>query len=424
MKKSFLFLLLFFFLTGAGYFFTPDASGKESLPSYYRPYLEFLDDVYQAMREKYHYPVSEAVYNQFRQRYKESVLEQIPPIDRRIDEIAYRGAGLLVMQLRHPDDSFTNFIPPEKAKEFTQEAYGQRQDIGITGKLTEKGYQVEKVEIRSNSYLKGIRAGNLILKINSKDVLKMSREEIEKKLTPELESTVELTVLDEATDKINDYQIKSEEYFRETITKIPTEISGIYCLQIRSFNKKTSVDLKNYIENFQENQIELLILDIQGNPGGPPLAVREMAGLFLPPETKLAYYQKRNQLVGGLITKESKIKYDGPLAILVDSQSGSSSELLAAIIKEYRRGQIIGKDPTAGFSFLKGISEFEDGSMLVMATGFAYLFNGQQLSFDGISPTYAAPEKKADNLLQFTIQEFKQGNLFNENGKPRPGQKQ
>jgi carboxyl-terminal processing protease len=393
------------------------AENKDSLPSHYKPYLDFLGKVYQQLKNNYYYPVPKIAYDNFVEKYKESVLEKIPPIDKRINQIAYRGAGLLVMQLRHPDDTFTNFIPPEKAKEYSKKVYGRRHDIGITGKLIKEGYLIEKVEKRSDSYKKGIRPQQLIIKIDGKDVLKINKDEIDKKLSPELGEKVKLAVKDKNKNKIVEYTIISKKYFKETIEIIPTKTPKVYCLKIESFNKKTAEDLKSYVQDFKQQGMELLILDIRENPGGPPLAIHRISGIFLPPEKKLVYYKKRNKPLFGLTSPTSKIKYDGPLVILINQKSGSSSELLAGILKEYKRAQIIGKNPTAGFSFLKGTSKFKDDSMLIMVTGFAYLFNGKKLGMEGIKPTYTAPEE-IDNLLAFTIQEYNDNNLFDKNGNP------
>jgi C-terminal peptidase prc len=396
---------------------TCSAADKNSTPGYYQPYLTFLEKVYREIKEKYYYfhPSSEKIYKNFIKQYKNSVLKQLPSVPKKIDSIAYRGAGLLVMQLRHPEDNFTNFIPPKKAEEFSKKAYGRRHDVGITGTLTKEGYLITKVEKRSNSYQKGIRPKQVILEINGKSTADIPMEEIKIKLTPELGTKVILIVLDK--DKRLKYEVISKKYFRETIESIPTKIPNIYCLNIKSINKKTGPDLKEYIKKFRKNgRIKLLILDIRGNPGGPPLAVQEISGIFIPANKKLVYYRRRNQPPSGLISAKSKIRYKGALAVLIDSKSGSSSELLAAFLKEYNRAQIIGKKPTAGFSFLKGTAKFEDKSMLVMITGFAYLFNGKKLNLNGIEPTHIVPEK-INNLLGYTIRQFKQGNLFDQNEK-------
>ena len=75
----------------------------------------------------------------------------------------------------------------------------------------------------------------------------------------------------------------------------------------------------------------------------------------------------------------------------------------------------MGKEPTAGFAFLKGATTFEDGSMLVLITGFAYLFDGTMLGTDGVLPNYRIPET-VDDVPKFVLDQIKIS-IINENGK-------
>ena len=56
----------------------------------------------------------------------------------------------------------------------------------------------------------------------------------------------------------------------------------------------------------------------------------------------------------------------------------------------------MGKKPTAGSAFLKGTANFEDGSMLAMITGIAYLFNGEAFGKEGIPPDQVIPASVSD----------------------------
>jgi len=375
---------------------------KTEDPDYFQPYLNLLRDVYEKMNESYFIPVSEQTYRSYVQRYKESVLRRLPAHTARVDAVAYRGAGLLVYALRAPYDTFTNFIPPQKTEEYKQEVYGYGQDIGITGSLTTKGFLIDHVEIRSDSYEQGIRDNDIIMRIEGRDVLALNEEEIAMLLAPQLGSSVSLAVFSRRQNKTIDYTILSKEYFKETVKNIPTNVKDIYCLKVERFNQKTSDDIKDYLREFKTQTIKGLVLDLRDNPGGPPLAVHELSGIFLPAQSKLFYYKKKNIDEFGLIAPSSEVSYDGPLIILVNKKSGSASELLAATFQAYQRALVMGKEPTAGQAFLKSKFDFEDGSMLVMITGFAYLFNGVQLGLDGVQPNITIPED-VDQVLEQAV---------------------
>jgi len=92
--------------------------------------------------------------------------------------------------------------------------------------------------------------------------------------------------------------------------------------------------------------------------------------------------------------------------VIVDKKSGSSSELMAGILKEYKRAIIVGKEPTAGMSFLKGTKKFDDGSMLAMVTAVSYLYNGKPLGLNSITPNLLIPPK-VDDQMEFILNELK-----------------
>jgi len=375
-------------------------------PAYYKPYLDYLNEVYLVMDRDYYLPVTRYSYDRFIKEFKYSILSQLKSSDRFEPLIAWRGSNLLVQGLRNPEDSFTNFIPPPIAEKYSEEIYGYQTDLGINGNLTSTGFLIDTVEKKSDAFRKGIHGGLIILEINGRDVQKLTKKELEDLFHPPIGTIVDFKIYFPVENKVLDYSVTCEEYFKETVFNIPTGITGIYCLKIDKFNKETAKDLNRHIAEFLKNgDIKFLILDVRGNPGGPPLAVREIAGTFLGPGYKLAYYLRKAAAVAGLISPESDILYKGPLILLIDGKSGSASELLAGILKKYKRAVIVGKRPTAGMAFLKGTHKFEDGSMLAMITGMSHLYDGEKLGPDGVMPNIIIPSD-VDDQLDFVLKKL------------------
>ena len=373
---------------------------------YQKPYLDFLEKVYTEMDKNYYKPVSEAVYRNFVRTYKKKYLAKIKNRKNRIARIAHLGAGLLVNDLKDPEDTFTNFIPPKKADEYAKKIYGYEHGIGIEGHLVKGVYLIDHVQIRSEAFKKGIRARNVLLWINGLNIKDMTEEQIKALLHPPIGTEIRLRIalIEERTTV--PYTITCTEYFKETVREIPTDIPGVCYLKISTFNKETANDIKTYLKDHNPDNIEFLILDVMGNPGGPPLAVCETAGIFLPPGQKLVYYKKKNTPRFGLTSPSSEVRYNGRLIVLIDKKSGSASELLAGTLKAHRRAVIMGKESTAGFAFLKGAARFEDGSMLAMVTGIAYLFNGIPFGKDGVEPAFKIPQDVMD-IQKFVLSQIK-----------------
>jgi C-terminal processing protease CtpA/Prc len=284
-------------------------------PSYYRPYLGLLKEVYDVMDRDYYKPVSKEAYDDYLIKYKESILGKLTDKEKVVDMVMWRGAGLLVERLRDPRDRFTSFIPPKMAENYEKNIYGFEYDLGISGNLTKDGYLITFVEKRSDAFKKGIKPGWVILEIDGKALAALKEDDIKKLLSPPKDATARLMMLLPGGQKAQAFELVSTKYFKETVFNVPTGMDGTYCFQIAKFNEQTSADMRELIVECQKKGIKFLILDLRNNPGGPPLAVRELAGLFLKPGSNLFYYKKKNIAPFGLITPNSDVHYGGPFSL-------------------------------------------------------------------------------------------------------------
>jgi len=380
----------------------PDPDLKDT--SHFEPYLAFLKEIYDTMDREYYLPVSKEVYESFKETYMAKVLSRLRDKEHVIPEIKFWGAGLLVSKLREPEDTFSNFFPPKEAEEFKSEVLGYSLGIGITGEMTPLGWFVKKVELRSDSYKKGIKPGDTILKINGRAIKTMDEKTLNDALFPSLGSILTLEFLSSATGKVISADVEVIEFFKETLSSVPTGIPGMFYVKINQFNKATGKDFTNLLRYFTTRDMRQLVIDLRGNGGGPPLAAREISGIFLPPGTELFYFQRKNRPKILLRTLIPPFQYTGKIAILINRGSGSASELFAGTLRTYDRAILIGTEPSAGKTFLKSMFNFDDKSTLFLVTSMAYLYNGEVYDLNGLQPDFIAPEKA--NLFGFIAKSF------------------
>jgi carboxyl-terminal processing protease len=287
-----------------------------------------------------------------------------------------RSGAFLVDFLKTPDDRFSALFPPQAAKEFEQEVLGVRVDLGIEGTLCEQGFCVDFVESRADAFEKGLRPADIIVKINNLGLKKMTLEKIQKLLTPEMNTMVKLEYVRPESQGTMTMNVQSKEYFKETVFPITIPYEGIFGLEIRRFNRMTAEDLSRYLFIIKQQKNIGLILDLRGNPGGPPLAAREIVSFFLEPEKNFAYFQRkgdeRNYLDVPRIPDE--YRYHEPIIILVNQESGSASELFSGVMQKEGRALLMGTN-TAGQVFL-----------LVTARG--HFPSGEAFDFNGLTPQY------------------------------------
>lgn len=360
-------------------------------------YIQFFEKVYETMEKNYYQPVSRQDYENFVEKFKTGIFSQLKGEGRSSNYVRWRAAALLVEKLKSPEDSFSAFFPPKFAKTFSKEVLGQKVDLGIEGRLTKEGYLVSRVEPRSDAYQRGLSENDLILRIDKKSVIKLDEKEIVELLTPLIDTSVMVEFRSAKDGLKKSVGLKSQEYFKQTVFPQPVAIPYVFCLKINSFNRKTSEDLFRFLPAIESQGETGLILDLRGNPGGPPLAAREISSFFLTPGEEFAYFQKTGQAKAALDvpTIPDQYHYRGPIVILVNKESGSAAELFSGVMQKRNRATLIGTN-TAGKVLLKSMFNFDDESMVLLVTSRGYYPDGSAFSFNGVVPDHMMDESNRD----------------------------
>ncbi|MBF0532303.1 MAG: hypothetical protein HQL23_04310 [Candidatus Omnitrophica bacterium] len=372
----------------------------------HQTYIDFFEQVYKKMDENYYQPVSRDKFNAFIEKFNTKIYAKLKDEAKSDDYIRWRSAALLVDALKTSEDIFSGFFPPEPAKHYAQTALGQRIDLGIEGRVTDKGYETTQVEPRSDAYQNGLRIGDVLLQIDAAQVKTLKEKEIADRLTPLAGSKVKLEFAATAENTVKTITVVSREYFRQAVFQMNIPIAGIYGLQIKQFNRVTGDDVARFLAYFHQlGEIRGLVLDLRGNPGGPPLAARELAGFFLKTGEDFAYFHKKGQPPAMLDVPAipAQFKFDGPLVILIDKDSGSATELFSGVMRYRGRAVLMGTN-SAGQVMLKSMFSFDDGSMVLLITSRGHYPDGRPFPFGGLTPDRSIAQMEgADPVKQAAI---------------------
>ena len=379
------------------------ASPTSSTGQDFKDYVKFLQEVYTTMAKNYYYPVSAESFKKFLVIFQRKIYAPLKLTSKTDNYIKWRSAAYLVDYLKSPEDIFSAFIPPKPAKEFEKTALGKKQDLGIQGDFTPAGFAIFYVEPRSAAFEKGLREKDIIKKINQIVVARLTPEKIKELLNPPEGVTVNVKYFDFLAKVEKSMDIVSKEYFKQTVFMVPVDVPGLFCLQISKFNQGTPDDMSKYMAEIVKQDPKGLIIDLRGNPGGPPLAAKEISAFFLPPDEEFAYFQMKNKPKASLSVPNipEQFRYKGDIVILVNKESGSASELFSGVLQNRGRAVIMGTN-TAGQVFLKSMFNFDDESMLLLVTARGHLTDGKVFSFDGIEPDAKVTEEAGD-LIKYAV---------------------
>ncbi|MCK5601370.1 hypothetical protein KAR91_05870, partial [Candidatus Pacearchaeota archaeon] len=150
-----------------------------------------------------------------------------------------------------------------------------------------------------------------------------------------------------------------------------------------------------------------LILDLRGNPGGPPLATREISAFFLKGGDDFAFFQKKGHPKALLDVPKipGELHYDGPMVILINEKSGSASELFSGILQRKGRAVLMGQN-SAGQVFLKSMFHFSDDSMALLITGRGHHPDGAVFSFNGLTPDRIIAKDEEIDIIDYAAAYF------------------
>ena len=308
-------------------------------------------------------------------------------------------------------DPYSAYYDEEQTSALMETTQGEYGGIGVvlTQNLDTGVTTASRVYEDSPAMKAGMKDGDIIYQVEGRDVSGMDLEEISGNIKGEKGTTVEITVLRGEDREEIMLTITRDTIQAETVMTRMLE-NEIGYLAVSEFD---SVTLEQYQEGLAELKaqgMEGLIVDLRGNPGGNLDTVCEILDLMLP-EGLIVYTEDKD---GNRqeFTSDAKQEVQVPLAVLVDKNSASASEIYAGAIQDYGIGQIVGTK-TYGKGVVQTIYDLKDGTSLKLTVAEYFTPNGRNIDGEGITPdvevAYQRNENdpEADNQLERAVEVLK-----------------
>ncbi len=318
-------------------------------------------------------------------------------------------------------DPHTVYFPPKDREDFDMQISGQFEGIGARLSEQPDGY-IKIVEIMPGgpSSRQGLlKANDLILKVGQAEeeavsVVDMPVDEAVKLIRGKKGTEVRLTVRrpDGAEDIIPIIRdvVNIEETFAKSLLLEEKDndfktgyidLPGFYT----NFNDRSARtcwrDVAFEIEKLKKEGMTHLILDLRRNGGGSLPDAIKMTGLFIE-EGPVVQVKGRTGSPYVYRDTDPTVQWDGPLVVLVNSQSASASEILAAAIQDYKRGIIMGSTSTYGKGTVQSFIYFDQSlnqypelrpmGAVKLTTQKFYRINGGATQLKGVIPDIILPD--------------------------------
>lgn len=312
-------------------------------------------------------------------------------------------------------DNYTEYIPKDEMEEYKENITGNFVGIGI---YMIKDEDLDRVVVyypipESPAERAGIKAGDIILKVNGTEYFAKDFENISSYIKGEEGTNVNI-VLKRGEEEVT-FDIKREKINTNPITIKMIE-GNIGYLQLPSFDEDTAEDFRAKVEDLQSQGAKKLIIDLRNNGGGIVEEATDIADLLLE-KGKTIISTKNSSGETEVTFSEKDPTFTMPVVVLVNGNSASSSEILACSLKENERATLVGTK-TYGKGIIQTLLSLADGAGLKITTEEYYTPKGNAIHEIGIEPNEEvniseditnvyALEEKDDTQLQKAIEILK-----------------
>ncbi|MCK0179850.1 carboxy terminal-processing peptidase [Flavobacteriaceae bacterium S0862] len=316
-------------------------------------------------------------------------------------------------------DPHTYYLAPEEREDFDVRMTGKYEGIGA--RLIQKGEYITITELISGGSAwrqNKLEVGDAILKVRQEDeeegvnVVGMRSGDAVKFIRGPKGTNVILT-LKKVDGTIEDLSIPrdvielEETYAKSSTVKKGDKTFGVINLPgfYDNFNdnnaRNSASDIKKEVERLKAEGMEGLVIDLRNNGGGSLRAVIDMVGLFIE-EGPVVQVRTTGEPAEVLSDRDRSIAWDGPLVILVNENSASASEIMAAALQDYKRAIVIGSKHTFGKGSVQRVVDLNrfvrnntngDMGAIKLTIQKYYRINGGSVQLKGVESDVVVPDR-------------------------------
>lgn len=266
-------------------------------------------------------------------------------------------------------DPYSRYYGPDEVAAVERETSGHYQGIGVVFAQPVSEARVLFTLAGSPAEKAGLRVGDQLVRVGGEDVAGMATSELRRRLGERDRGALELE-LRGRDGTLRTVSIGQEALVDPTVRHARIAAPDVGYLAISAFSGETPAEFDAAVADLREQGATALVLDLRGNLGGVLRSATRIANRFL--RSGLIVSHEGRDTTQRYEASESEATLAGmPLAILVDKESASASEVLAAALQEHRVAVTVGT-PTFGKGLVQRVESFGDGERVVKLVSAYY----------------------------------------------------
>lgn len=300
------------------------------------------------------------------------------------------------------EDPYTSFFPPKQNSDFKTQLAGEFQGIGAELSLSpENRIMVVSPLDDSPAQKAGIRAGDLIVKVNEDDTAGWTVAQAVDKIRGPKGSAIQLSILHEKEKNAVDVKIVRDTIIIKSVTgwvkkfdcqsQCREEDTGraVAYIRLSQFGDKTNDEWISVVNSVNEKikgqkNFEGVILDLRNNPGGYLNDAVFIASEFLKSGIVVVQEDAAKQRENLSVSRRGTL-LDYPLIVLVNKGSASASEIVAGALRDRKRARLFG-EKTFGKGTIQQAVDVDNGASVHISVAKWLTPNGTWVNKNGLDP--------------------------------------
>ncbi len=274
-------------------------------------------------------------------------------------------------------DPYTVFYPESEIEDYRMMTTGQYGGIGALIQQSGKDVAISEPYDNSPAQKAGVRAGDIVKKVNGQTVDGKNSSDVSAAMKGQPGSTLVLEVYRPFANKTLTFNIVREEIKLPNIPYSGMLGDGIGYIKLDQFTEKAATEVRECFMKLKEEGMKYLILDLRNNGGGLLSEAVGIMNIFVDKdvtivETKGKIPEQQRVFKTQLPVTDKQI----PVAVLVNEQSASASEIVSGAFQDLDRGVIIGKK-TYGKGLVQNVLPLDYNTSLKITVSKYYIPSGR-----------------------------------------------
>jgi len=260
------------------------------------------------------------------------------PVD--VDKEVYQGAIPGMLRVLDPH---SNFFDARQFALLREDQRGKYYGVGMIVAPRENHTVVMAPYVGAPAYNAGLRPGDMIVKVDEKATDGLTTSEVADLLKGPKGTVVKIVVTREGFNDPLSFTVTRGEIPRHSVDIAFLLKPGIGYIRLSSFNETTDREIEEALKQLNVSNLDGLILDMRGNPGGLLNEAVAVSDMFLEKGQLIVSHRGRTSPNRGYTAVRGNQGMNTPLVILVNNNSASATEIVSGAVQDHDRGLIVGE---------------------------------------------------------------------------------